>query len=176
MRSPLGGALLQEREQVAAAVLGVDDGLARLGDVVVGSLPDEAQVRDEFAVAGDADGRAQQAGAQPLGDRGGVVDPGGVVGVAVAAPHEAGEALGLLGTEEPDLDPGFVVCVSVQSVIPRREGAQQLQWTPSYTFVIPPGGTPGGPRDEPTTAQDRRHGVPGRLGPVRGVPNVPGRR
>ena len=64
----VGGAALQEREEVPTAVLGIDHRLARLGDVVVGALAGEADVGDQLAVVGDADGRPQGAAAEPVGD------------------------------------------------------------------------------------------------------------
>ena len=46
--------MLQQGEEVPTAVLGIDDRLARLGDVVVGALAREADVGDQLAVDGDA--------------------------------------------------------------------------------------------------------------------------
>ena len=75
-----------------AAVLGIDDRLARFGDVGVGALAHETDVGDELAVDRHPDGGLQDPGPQPLGDGLGLVHPRGVVRVAVAAPHEPGEA------------------------------------------------------------------------------------
>ena len=105
---PLRRPLLQEREEVTAPIFGGDDRLARFGDVVVGQPADQTDVGDELAVGGDPDRRPQDPGAQPLGDGLGVVHPGGIVRVAVTAPHEGGEPRGALGPEVPDVDPRFV--------------------------------------------------------------------
>ena len=107
-RGSLGRPLLQQGEEVPATVLGVDDRLTRFGDVVVGAPAHETDVGHELAVDGDPDGGLQDPGPEALGDRVGVVHPGGVVRVAVAAPHEPGEPLGALGAEEPDVDPRVV--------------------------------------------------------------------
>ncbi len=102
------GAALQQREEVPPAVPAIDHGLSRLGDVVVGPLARQAHVGDHLAAVGDADRGPERAAPQSLGHLGGVVDPGRVVRVAVAASHEAGEAFGTLGGQEVDLDARFV--------------------------------------------------------------------
>ena len=74
--SLIRGPALEEREEVATAVLGGDHRLARFGDLAVGALARQPHVGDQLAVVGHPDRRPEGPPAEALGHLVGVVDPG----------------------------------------------------------------------------------------------------